>query len=525
MASRSLANLLEASAARSADGVAVVDSNGCALKYSALDRSSSALAAYLRSRGIGPGDRVAVAIPKGLPAIISAFGILKAGAAYVPIDAAGPLDRGRQILRECTVKAAVTNTRTFAMIRDHDAGNPIAIMVEPFAATDARAPSESISFQAALDAGASLPRQDVGKAELAYIIFTSGSTGVPKGAMITHENALSFIDWCSTEFQPTTQDRFANHAPWHFDASVLEMYLSIKHGAALYLISDELGKRPKELARFVASNHLTFWNSTPSALAMLALLGELPLHDWSKLRIVCFGGEVFPAKSLRGLQRQWRAATFYNLYGPTEATTACTFARIPPLVPEERTAPYPIGFPCSHMKAVLLDEQGIEVSEGNEGLLHVSGPSVFAGYWNRPDDTFATMRERDGVRWYNTGDVARWDPAEGFTYVGRRDRMVKRRGFRIELAEIEQALHLHPDVHEAAAIAVKNEQSELTIVAFAACIGRIPSTVELKTFCAKTLPAYMMPDSFVFRDRLPRSSTDKVDYGALTQQVTDTYVS
>jgi acyl-CoA synthetase (AMP-forming)/AMP-acid ligase II len=174
---------------------------------------------------------------------------------------------------------------------------------------------------------------------------------------------------------------------------------------------------------------------------------------------------------------------------------------------------------------VLFDEHGIEVSTGNEGLLHVSGPSVFAGYWNRPEDTAAVIRERNGVRWYNTGDVARWNPLEGFTYIGRRDRMVKRRGFRIELAEIEQTLYLHPDVHEAAVVAVTHEQSELTIVAFAASTRRIPSTVELKTFCAKTLPAYMMPDSFVFRDRLPRSSTDKVDYEALKQQLAGTYVS
>ena len=525
MVSRSLATLLEASAARYGDRVAVVDSDGNALHYTALDRYSNALAAFLSSRGIGPGDRVALAIPKGLPAIISMFGIMKAGAAYVPVDAAGPVDRGRRILHECAVRAAITNTRTLAMVGDLAASETMVIVVDPSADGDASAAPGSMPFQAALDAGASLPKPDVGTAELAYIIFTSGSTGVPKGAMITHENALSFIDWCSAEFQPSERDRFANHAPLYFDASVLDVYLSTKHGAGLYLISDELGKHPKELARLIASHQLTCWNSTPSALTMLTRFGELSQYDWSNLRMVTFGGEVFPPKSLRQLQRYWHSAVLYNLYGPTEATTACTFSRIPAAIPEDRTFPYPIGFPCSHFKAALFDEDGIEVGADNEGLLHVSGPSVFAGYWNRVEETAAAIRERDGVRWYNTGDVARWDPKEGFTYLGRRDRMVKRRGFRIELGEIERALYLHPEVHEAAAISATDEQSQVTIVAFVASTLRALSTVQLKTFCAKTLPSSMMPDSFIFRDRLPRTSTDKVDYGALKQQMSDTYVS
>jgi len=513
MGSRTLAGLLESSAARFPDRIAAVDSNGGALTYSALDSASTSLASFLSSHGVRPGDRVGLSAPKNVRTLVSIFGILKAGAAYVPVDAAGPIGRGREILRECAVSAAIVCQRALPMMTDYQTSEVTTLVVD------------QPSFQMAINVGASLPKAAAAPRELAYIIFTSGSTGAPKGAMITHENVLSFLDWCSSEFQPSEDDRFSNQPPIHFDASVIDIYLAIKHGATVYLISEELGKRPKELARFVASNRLTFWNSTPSALMLLSQQGDLEAHDASSLRIVCFGGEVFPPKALRALQQVWGSADFYNLYGPTEATTACTFARLPKRIPESRTAPYPIGFPCSHVKAVLLDENGRPVDAGSEGLLHIGGPSVFAGYWNRPDETAAAMLDCNGIRWYNTGDVARWDAAEGFTYVGRRDRMVKRRGFRIELGEIERALYLHPNVHEAAVVSIVTDQADVAIAAFVACDGQKLSTVELKTFCSKFLPAYMMPDLFIFPPQLPRTSTDKVDYQSLKRQVSSASVS
>jgi acyl-CoA synthetase (AMP-forming)/AMP-acid ligase II len=249
---------------------------------------------------------------------------------------------------------------------------------------------------------------------------------------------------------------------------------------------------------------------------LLLQFGNLEAHDASSVRAVSFGGEVFPVKHLRELKRLWPLPVYYNMYGPTEATTASTFARIPAVVPEDREAPYPIGFPCSHCRAVALDVQGEEVAPGEPGLLHVAGPNVFAGYWNRPVETAAALIERDGVRWYNTGDLVRWDPAEGFTYLGRQDRMVKRRGFRIELDDIERALSTHPKVAEAAVVSVPDADIGIRIVACLGCGDLTPPTiVELKSFCATKLPTYMSPDRFVIQDRLPRTSSEKVDYQAL----------
>jgi amino acid adenylation domain-containing protein len=357
-----------------------------------------------------------------------------------------------------------------------------------------------------------LPRQD---SDLAYILYTSGSTGIPKGVMITHRNALGFVDWCSEVFAPDETDRFSSHAPFHFDLSILDIYVPLKHGATLHLIPEELGKNPKELSKFIADRQLTVWYSTPSILALLVQFGRLDSFDHSSLRLVLFAGEVFPVKHMRELKRPWPRPTYYNLYGPTE-TNVCTFARIPDVVPDDRDVPYPIGFACSHCTPLVLDDDRQTVEPDDEGLLWIAGDSVFQGYWNRPVENAAAFLERDGRRWYNTGDVVRFDERDGYIYAGRRDRMVKRRGYRIELGEIERGLYRHPHVREAAVTATADPEGVRIVahLSFAEGAAR-PSIIELKTFCAEHLPGYMSPDRFDLRDRLPRTSTDKVDYQSL----------
>jgi len=235
--------------------------------------------------------------------------------------------------------------------------------------------------------------------------------------------------------------------------------------------------------------------------------------------LVLFAGEVFPVKQLRRLVTHWSRPAYYNLYGPTE-TNVCTFARIPTPIPEERTNPYPIGGPCSHCASLVVDPSGVPVIPGEEGLLYISGPSVFSGYWNRPKETAEAFLERDGTRWYNTGDVVEQNGDDGFLYVGRRDRMVKRRGYRIELDEIESCLYRHPAIKAAAVVSVPNTESGVRIVSYLATAENSrPSIVEMKRFCNDHLPSYMNPDVFVFVDSLPRTSTNKVDYQSLIRNL------
>lgn len=519
MSARHLSDYLEASASRFPERVAVVDSSGGRLTYAELNRQAEALAAFLVSRGLASGDRVGILLPKSLAAVVSIFGVLKAGCSYVPVDSSAPLRRSQAILGDCQVRALILDGHLLDVLPDlcRDSALASIIVVGSFV-TPPDASLQPVPFGEILMGPAGPVSVSKRTTDLAYILYTSGSTGVPKGVMLTHENALTFVEWCSSLFDPTEADRFSSHAPFHFDLSILDIFLPIKHGASVYLISQDLGRNPRDLARFVSANRLTVWYSTPSILSMLVQYAGTELDDSSSPRLVLFAGEVFPVGQLRQLRTRWPSPVYYNLYGPTE-TNVCTFARIPKHIPDDRDTPYPIGFPCSHCRAIVLDGENREVVEGEEGLLYISGPSVFEGYWGRPVENAAAFVERNGVHWYNTGDVVRWNAEDGFAYVGRKDRMVKRRGYRIELGEIERALYMHPRVREAATVST-SEASGVSIVAFVGCPPHgAPSIIELKMFCAANLPAHMIPDRFIVCATLPKTSTDKIDYQSLRRQL------
>jgi acyl-coenzyme A synthetase/AMP-(fatty) acid ligase len=282
------------------------------------------------------------------------------------------------------------------------------------------------------------------------------------------------------------------------------------------LISEDHGKEPAGLAALIAEARLTVWYSAPSILSLLAQYGNLSRYDYSPLRQVLFAGEVFPIKHLRALKALLPHPRYFNLYGPTE-TNVCTFYEIPPLIPDDRTTPYPIGKTCSHLRAKVVDAQGNDMAPGTEGELCISGPAVMQGYWNLPEQTArAFLTDEAGERWYRTGDIVLEDADRNYLYLGRRDRMVKRRGYRIELGEIEAGLYRHAAVREAAVVALADESGVL-IKAFVSCQqGKRPSVIELKRFCAENLPLYMVPDMFSFQAALPQTSTGKIDYQRLT---------
>ena len=511
-----LCDYLERSAEVVPDHPAVIDPTGRALTYRQLDELSDRIAGFLAARGVVAGDRVGVIAPKSASVVATLFGIMKAGAAYVPADYSAPASRNQTLLTDCAVTAMFLHSECAEIVQGWSIPSlPTVVWLD---ATDPDVTPHGVGFPwEAAGTHARLEEQrTVDSNGLAYVLYTSGSTGVPKGVVLTHANAMSFVDWCSDEFQPRREDRFSSHAPFHFDLSVLDLFLSLKHGAALYLVSESVGKTPQELASFISEHRLTVWYSTPSILSLLAQFGALEKLDCSALRIVFFAGEVFPLKHLRSIVERWPQAAFFNLYGPTE-TNVCTFARIPQTIPPDRAEPYPIGFVCPHCEAMVLDSPGgTEVARGDEGLLHIAGDSLFQGYWNRSDE--GLFFERDGRRWYNTGDVVCETPDVGFVYRGRLDRMVKRRGYRIELAEIERGLYQNERIREAAVSAVPDAAAGVRSIAYLTPQqGERPSIIELKAFCSRRLPSYMSPDVFVFVEALPRTSTNKIDYQGLTQ--------
>jgi amino acid adenylation domain-containing protein len=520
---------LEASAARGPDRVAVVDPDGTRVTYGELNERACRIAAFLRSRGVRRGDRVGLIMPKSAAAVAIIFGALKAGAAYVPADFKAPPERNRSIISDCSVRALFADPRSLAALTavGPEALPDTVVVVPPSGedpVDDERAPAgpvaERILFSAVLSVSpAPMDRGAESASDLAYILYTSGSTGVPKGVVITHENAESFSAWCSEVFVPRGEDRFSSHAPFHFDLSVFDIHVSLRCGAELHIIAEDVAQSPRKLASFIAERQLTVWYSAPSVLALMAQFGHMERAPASSLRLVLFAGEVFPVKHLRRLADLWPGPDYYNLYGPTE-TNVCTFARVATPIPEERTEPYPIGPACSHCASLVLDKDGQPVADGAAGLLYISGPSVFAGYWNRPEESAASFIERDGARWYNTGDIVRHEPVSGHVYLGRADRMVKRNGYRIELGEVESGLYQHERTFEAAVIERRDPEGVRIVAFIVNRAGPRPTVIELKQLCAKVLPSYMSPDAFVFLDALPRTSTGKVDYQALQRSST-----
>jgi len=486
-------------------------------------RDLAALTDRVRDRlvhaGVGRGDRVGLCLTKSIDAVAVIYGILKAGAVYVPVDDTAPATRNAYILNDCTVRTVVVEQDAAIPLRNALAAldaktNPCLIQLP---ATE----GNRLPITAALDA---LETKDYAPAatsvepdpdDLAYILYTSGSTGQPKGVMLSHRNATSFLNWCTDTFQPTRDDRFASHAPFHFDLSILDIHTSLRHGATLVLFGQNVGKDPARLASVMAKSRLTFWYSAPSILSLLAQYGNLGSHDFSTLRMVLFAGEVFPIKHLRALKGMIPHPRYFNLYGPTE-TNVCTFHEIPATIPDDRTDPYPIGRTCSHLSTCVV-EGTTPVDAGEEGELCVAGNGVMQAYWNLDKQTERVFFTDDqDVRWYRTGDIVYEDHAGAYLFRGRHDRMVKKRGYRIELGEIEASLYRHPEVREAAVIADANDAGVYIKAFIHMADGGKPSLIAFNRYCSEQLPLYMVPDKFIFGGALPKTATDKIDYQQLS---------
>jgi len=511
MSATTLDGLLSDSVGRFSRRTAVEEPGGAALTYAQLDEASDLLRDQLVQQGVRAGDRVGLYLEKSLASVATIFAILKAGAAYVPVDPNAPPERNRYIFTDCTVRAIVTDGMRAERLNGQGDGEAFA-PVPDFTAPQALG-RDLVLLRGAEDCAAA-----PGDAPLAYILYTSGSTGRPKGVMHSHRTALSFVDWCSQEFAPRPEDRFSSHAPFHFDLSILDLYVSIKHGAAIVLIGEDLGKNPMQLAPVIAERGITVWYSTPSILRLLAEFGHLDSLDLSALRLLLFAGEVFPMKHLAALRRLLPHPRYYNLYGPTE-TNVCTYFEADDQSIREDGRPLPIGRVCSGDAALVLDSEGQAVAPGGEGELLIAGGSVMPGYWNLPEQNAQAFHDAgDGRRWYRTGDIVREAQPGLFTYLGRRDRMIKRRGFRVELGEIEAALNNHPDIVEAAVIAVNGADGEIGVEAFLSWGAEEKASIlQLKRYCSTALPAYMVPDRFKVLPALPKTSTDKVDYQKLKE--------
>lgn len=492
----SLRDLLIESARRWPSSLAVKD-GGRSLTYAELDALANNFALALAELGVRPGDRVGIWLEKSSLAVAAMQGTLRLNAAYVPLDPLNPAARIQSILQDCAVRVVVTTARRTALLQSLEH------------------PSQRGYLQLEDHADGGICRAFAGKPfvmppvndhDLAYILYTSGSTGIPKGVCISHANALAFINWAVDALQAVSGDRFANHAPFHFDLSVLDLYAAFAVGAAVVLIPEEIAYFPPRLVNFVKAERPTIWYSVPSVLVLMMEQGGLLACDDLSWRAVLFAGEPFPVKHLRRLSERCPSARLLNLYGPTE-TNVCTFYEVNREELDHRAA-LPIGRACSGDQVWAEKEAGIVVQPGEDGELLVTGPTVMQGYWGQ---------ERHGDRPYATGDLVRLLADGNYLYLGRKDQMIKIRGYRMEPGDIEAALLEHPAIREAAVL-VHGTGIGARLVAFIACSGReVPALLDLKRHCARRLPRPMIVDTLRVLPALPRTRNGKIDRLALAE--------
>lgn len=490
------------------------------LTYAELETTSNRLARALRSEGIVAGDRVGIHLNKSLASIISVYAILKAGACYVPLNPSTPGTRIADMARQCAMRALITSADiAIGKLADFPAEIPLRTIfftdsvpnVQPLSRTAFLSYTDALECQSP----AVLPTAGTDQ-DLAYILFTSGSTGEPKGVMLSHLNALTFVKWSHATFGLTAEDRLSNHAPLNFDLSIFDVFASARAGASVHLIPEMLSLFPTRLAELVDKQQITVWYSVPSVLRLLLTHGRIAERNLHQLRLILFAGEVFPNKYLAELMRVLPRARYFNLYGPTE-TNVCSYYEVT-TPPDPAGPPIPIGKACENTELIALDPEGRRVTEpGREGLLYARGAAVMQGYYGRPVETaasfipnpFAPGREE---KVYATGDWVTLDARGDYLFIGRRDHMVKIRGYRIELGEVEAVLYRHPAVREAVAVPVADENLGNRLQAFVVIDAAAGITdQDLRQHCARFLPQYVVPDVVEFRESLPRTTTDKID--------------
>ncbi|HEX2079919.1 MAG TPA: amino acid adenylation domain-containing protein, partial [Longimicrobium sp.] len=465
-----------------------LEHGGERITYAELDARSGRIANHLRALGIGPESRVGVCLPRTPELIATLVGVLRTGAAYVPLEPHFPPERVARVLGDAEAALLIAHASTASSV---DLPCPALPLDHPeVRETIARAPT-------------AVPAIDIDPDTLAHVIYTSGSTGTPKGVMIRHGGVAAFLAWMRARFPLGEGEKVLGSTSICFDVHVAEVHFTLAGGGTLVLVQNALS-----LAELPADAGIVQASMVPTAAQELLALGAIP----STLRRMNLGGEPVPPDLARGLAAAG-VAEINNYWGPTEDTTYSTEAR---LAAGERVT---IGRPLWGRRAYVLDAHLRPLPAGAVGEVYVAGCGVSRGYLAQPRMTAERYLPdpfgAPGARMYATGDRARWLTSGEIEYLGRADHQVKVRGFRIEPGEVEAVLRAHPAVLNAA-VGVRGERADRRLVAWIVpAAGASPTPAELAAFARDRLPEYMVPGAFSLLPELPLTTTGKVDRLAL----------
>jgi len=508
---RGVHELFEDQVARNPEGTAVVF-EGSRLSYRELNERANRLAHYLRRLGAGPEMHVGLCLERGPEMIVALLGVLKAGAAYVPLDPSYPPERLEFMLRDAEIPVLLSS----------------ANLREGLPATGARVVCMDVAWPEISGFPDKTPETCADGDNLAYLIYTSGSTGRPKGVGVTHRGLSNYLQWAirAYDVRPDTQSLL--HSSLSFDLTVTSIYPALITGGCVVVLAQSAGTG--EVAEYLKSGNQCLLKLTPSHLQMLQGLLEKDLLEKDlleknertagKLRALVIGGEMLKYGDLEFWQTVSPGTLLINEYGPTEAVVGCCVYEVG--AGERSHGPVPIGTPIGNMRMYVLDEALRPVPIGIKGEIYIGGVGVTRGYWRRPGltaerfvpDPFA---ETGGERLYRTGDLARYRNDRNIEYLGRVDQQIKLHGYRIEPGEIETVLASHPGVRQAVVVAHEDQQDDKRLIGYVVpASGDLPpSTDELKEHLRTRLPAYMVPAALVILDRIPLTPNGKLDSKAL----------
>jgi amino acid adenylation domain-containing protein len=499
-----------ARAAETPDAVALVAGGG-RVTYGELARRSAGLAGRLRGLGAGPETRVALLAARSPELVAGMLAVLRAGAAYLPLDPGTPAERVAVILEDAAVPVVLADGTTVDRLEGFGGEVVLIDTPHPPAPSPTRAEGE---HDRAEDPGAVSHSRTFALSHspspdsAAYVVYTSGSTGTPKGVVVPHGALASLVDWHLGAFGVTAADRATQLAGLGFDASVWETWPYLAAGAALHLVADdEVRTSPEALRALLLERGITLaFVPTPLAEGMLAL-------EWPRdtaLRALLVGGDALRARPSAGVP-----FALVNNYGPTENAVVATSGAV---APEGGGRAPGIGRPIRGVRAYVLDAGLSPLPAGVPGELCLGGVSVARGYLGRPELTAAAfvpdaLSGGAGARMYRTGDRVRWLPGGELEFLGRMDRQAKVRGFRIEPGEVEAVLLAHPDVRDAAVVVRADAAGMARLVGYVAADGTAEDG--LRAHLAARLPEYMVPSALVFLEALPLTPSGKTDRAAL----------